>query len=228
MHWNQAEDHSAKYKVNIESATYDAAARKVTVKYSVADPTRNNALWNLVTPDCTGSGATLTCSSTTQFGNLRFYLAYANMVGQPTSVTEFSSYNNGGSGANAYLYKGMNDGSNRYTVEIPLPADSATAVAQGTARVVGIGQIVEPNCRRCQRSTRGHRSQPTQLINVVAQNTYADVVLTGTMNPRRQVVSNEKCSVCHAALGTTTGSNTRGLCVPWRRAPYGRVLRAVP
>ncbi len=84
VHWNQAEDHSAKYKVNIESATYDAAARKVTVKYSVADPTRNNALWNLVTPDCTGSGTSLTCSSTTQFGNLRFYLAYANMVGQPT------------------------------------------------------------------------------------------------------------------------------------------------
>ena len=105
-------------------------ARKVTVKYSLTDPTSNNALWNLVTSDCTGSGPSLTCSSTTQFGNLRFYLAYQNMVGQPTSVTEFTAYNNGGSGANAYLYKGMNDGSNRYTVDIPLPADAATAVAQ--------------------------------------------------------------------------------------------------
>ncbi len=66
------------------------------------------------------------------------------MVGQPLSVTEFTSYNNGGSGANAYLYKGANDGSNHYTVDIPLPADTATSVAQGTARVVGIGQIVEP------------------------------------------------------------------------------------
>ena len=66
------------------------------------------------------------------------------MVGQPTAVTEFTSYNNGGSGANAYLYKGTNDGSNHYTVDIPLPADTATAVAQGTARVVSVGQIKEP------------------------------------------------------------------------------------
>ncbi len=42
----------------------------------------------------------------------------------------------------------------------------------------------------------------------MAQNTYADVVISGALNPRRQVVSNEKCNVCHAALGTTTGSNT--------------------
>ena len=43
VHWNQNEDNSAKYKVNIESATFDAAGRKVTVKYSVSDPTSNNA-----------------------------------------------------------------------------------------------------------------------------------------------------------------------------------------
>ena len=29
--------------MNIESATFDAGARKVTVKYSVADPTNGNA-----------------------------------------------------------------------------------------------------------------------------------------------------------------------------------------
>ena len=208
VHWVQSEDHAAKYKVNIESATYDPAARKVTVKYSVSDPTNNNALWNLVTPDCTGSGATLSCSSTTQFGNLRFYLAYPSMVGQPLSVTEFTSYNNGGSGANAYLYKGANDGSNHYTVDIPVPADTATSVAQGTARVVGIGQIVEPELQSISALDPRPPVVPTTLINVVAQNTYADVVISGAMNPRRQVVSNEKCSVCHAALGTTTGSNT--------------------
>ena len=208
VHWNQAEEHAAKYKVNIESATFDSSARKVTVKYSVSDPTHANALWNLVTPDCTGSGATLACSSTTQFGNLRFYLAYPSMVGQPLSVTEFTSYNNGGSGANAYLYKGTNDGSNRYTVDIPVPADTATSVAQGTARVVGIGQIIEPELQAMAALDPRPPVVPTTLINVVAQNTYADVVITGAMNPRRQIVSNEKCSVCHAALGTTTGSNT--------------------
>jgi OmcA/MtrC family decaheme c-type cytochrome len=209
VHWNQSEEHSAKYKVNIESATFDTATRKVTVKYNVADPTRNNALWNLVTSDCTGSGATLTCSNTTQFGNLRFYLAYANMVGQPTNVTEFTAYNNGGSGANAFLYKGANDGSNRYTIDIVLPADSATAIAQGTARVVGIGQIVEPKLDVLSGTDPRPPVQPPQRINVIAQNTFADVVLSGALNPRRQVVSNEKCNVCHAALGTTTGSNTQ-------------------
>jgi hypothetical protein len=47
------------------------------------------------------------------------------------------------------------------------------------------------------------------LVNVVAQHAYVDVVLSGALNPRRQVVSNDKCNVCHGALGTTTGSNTQ-------------------
>jgi len=208
VHWNQNEENAARYKVNIESAVFDAAARKVTVRYFLSDPTNNNAAWNLVTPDCTGSGATLNCGSNTRFGNLRFYLAYANMVGQPMSVTEFSAYNNGGSGANAFMYRGVNDGSNRYTVDIPLPADSETAIAQGTARIVGVGQIKEP--KLAAQSERDPRPEvmPRTLINVVAQHTHADVALSGPLNPRREVVSNEKCNVCHGALGTTSGSNT--------------------
>jgi len=42
----------------------------------------------------------------------------------------------------------------------------------------------------------------------VVQNTYAEVALSGTLNPRRQIVATEKCNVCHAALGTTSGANT--------------------
>ena len=61
VHWNQNEENAAKYKVNIESAVFDAGARKVTVKYFLADTTNNNKPWNLVTPDCTGSGPSLTC-----------------------------------------------------------------------------------------------------------------------------------------------------------------------
>ncbi len=71
VHFNQNEDTSAKYKVNIESATFDAGARKVTVKYSLTDPTNGNAAYNLVTSDCTGSAPNVSCSSSTQFGNLR-------------------------------------------------------------------------------------------------------------------------------------------------------------
>jgi hypothetical protein len=130
------------------------------------------------------------------------------MVGQPANVTEFTAYNNGGSGANAYLYKGTNDGSNRYTIDIPVPADSATAAAQGTARVVGVGQIKEAKLQVQSAADPRPEVSPRTLINVVAQHSYKDVVLSGAANPRRQVVSNEKCNVCHGALGTTSGSNT--------------------
>lgn len=209
VHFNQNEDTSAKYKVNIESATFDAGARKVTVKYSLTDPTNGNAAYNLVTPDCTGSGPSVSCSSSTRFGNLRFYLAYQNMVGQPTATTEFTAYNNGGSGANQYFYKGTNDGTNKYTVDIALPADSTTAVAQGTARVIGVGQIKDAKLEVKSASDPRPEVTPRTLVNVVVQHTYADVVLSGPANPRRQVVANQKCNVCHGALGTTTGSNTK-------------------
>jgi len=218
VHFNQNEEHAAKYEVNIESATFDAAGRKVTVRYSVTDPTNANARYNLVTPDCTAPAPAVCAvpenpgnprsAFSTRFGNLRFYLAYQNLVGQPTQVTEFTAYNNGGSAANAYLYLGTNDGSNIYSIDIPLPADSATAVALGTARVVGIGQVKEPLLEVKSAADPRPEVSPRQLVSVVVQHTSADVVLSGAANPRRQIVSNEKCNVCHGALGTTSGSNT--------------------
>ena len=208
VHWNQNEENAAKYKMNIESATYDTAARKVTIKYFLSDPTNNNAAYNLATPDCTGAGASLTCSNQTQFGNLRLYVAYQNMVGQPTTVTEFSAYNNGGSAANVFAYKGTNDGANKYTIDIPLPADSAIAAAGGTARVLTIGQVKEPKLEVKSETDPRPEVVPRTLINVVVQNTFTDVALSGPLNPRRQVVASEKCNVCHGSLGTTSGSNT--------------------
>jgi OmcA/MtrC family decaheme c-type cytochrome len=207
VHWNQNEENAAKYKMNIESAAYDAATRKVAVKYFVSDPTNGNAAYNLVTPECTGT-STIACSNQTKFGNLRFYLAYQNMIGQPTGTTEFSAYNNGGSGANAFAYTGTNDGSNHYTVEISVPADSTVSMAFGTARVVSIGQIKEPKLQVKSIADPRPEVTPRELVNVVVQHTYKDVALSGALNPRRAVVSNEKCNVCHGALGTTSGSNT--------------------
>ena len=207
VHWNQNEENAAKYKMNIESVTYAAATRKVTVKYFVSDPTNNNAAYNLVTSDCTGT-TTPSCSTSTKFGNLRFYLAYQNMVGQLASVTEYSAYNNGGSSANAYAYTGTNDGSNHYTVTITVPADSATAVAAGTARVVSIGQVKEPLLQVKSTVVPRPAVVPQVLINTVVQHAYQDVALSGTLQPRRVVVSNDKCNACHGALGTTSGSNT--------------------
>ena len=212
VHWNQNEENAAKYKVNIDSALYDPATRKVSVRYSVSDPTNGNAKYNLVTPDCTYPAPNVCTppsgTNNTQFGNLRFYVAYQNMVGQTTSVTEFSAYNNGGSGANALLYRGTNDGSNTYTVDITLPADSATAVAAGTARIVGVGQVKEPKLEVAWATDPRPPVSPTEYVSVVVQHTSKDFAISGPLNPRRQVVSNDKCNVCHGALGTTSGSNT--------------------
>lgn len=208
VHWNQNEENAANYKMNIESVAYDTATRAVTVKYFLSNPMSNNAAYNLVTSDCTGAGATLACADTTKFGNLRFYLAYQNMVGQNTGVTEFSAYNNGGSGANAFAYKGTNDGANHYTVTIAVPANSATSFAAGTARVVSIGQIKEPKLEVKSATDPRPAAVPAAVVNVVVQHTFKDVALSGTLTPRREIVSNNKCNVCHGALGATSGSNT--------------------
>jgi OmcA/MtrC family decaheme c-type cytochrome len=218
VHWNQNEENSAKYKVNIESVAFndtaDKKGRTVTVKYYVSDPTNGDAAYNLVTPDCTYTGTAGICvppsgtTNNTKFGNLRFYLAYQNIDGQFNAVTEFSSYNNGGSGANAYLHMGTNDGSNRYTLNIPVPDDTATAIAKGTARVVGIGQVKEVKLQAKSAADPRPPVVPTTYVNVVVQHTYKDVALSGPLLARREVVSNEKCNVCHGALGTTSGSNT--------------------
>lgn len=215
VHWNQNEENAAKYKMNIESVTFNDTAnhtgRTVTVKYFLSDPTNGNAAYNLVTSECTGTAPAITCANTTKFGNLRFYLGYQNLVGQPTSVTEPSANNNGGGNANAYAYKGTNDGSNHYTVNIPLPDDTATMVAAGTARVVSIGQVKEPILQvKWATDPRPEvvPDVPANRVNVIVQNTFSEFALSGTLTPRRTIVATEKCNACHGALGTTSGANT--------------------
>jgi OmcA/MtrC family decaheme c-type cytochrome len=207
VHWNQNEENAAKYKMNIDSAAYDAATRKVTVQYFLSDPTNGNAAYNLVTPECTGT-STIACANTTKFGNLRFYIGYQNMIGQPTGTTEYSANNNGGSGANAFAYTGTNDGSNHYTVQISIPADTSVSVAFGTARVVSIGQIKEPKLEVKSIADPRPEVTPRTLINTVVQHTFKEFVISGVLQPRRTIVATEKCNVCHGALGTTSGSNT--------------------
>lgn len=211
VHFNQVQANAAKYKMNIESVAFndsaDHKARSVTVKYFLSDPTNGNAAYKLVTSDC-ASSTVPTCGSSSKFGNLRFYVAYQNMVGQLDAVTEFSAYNNGGSSANAYAYKGVNDGSNHYTLSIPLPDDTPTAVAKGTARVVSIGQVKEPKLSATASSDPRPEAIPAALVNTLVQHTYQELALSGTLQPRRTIVATEKCNVCHGALGATSGSNT--------------------
>ena len=211
-HYIQAEASGAKYKMNIESATYTADTTgatkgKVTVKYFVTDPTNNDTTYNL-TADCTGA-----CTSSNKFGNVKFYLAYQTLIGQPTTVTEFSSYNNsasngnnGNSGTNANFsaYAGTNDGSNHYTADLVIPADSATFKAAGTARVLSQGRVIEPRLDPISRNP----VSPPETINVSFRGAFTDVAISGTLTPRRTVVSTEKCNACHNDLGTGSGSNT--------------------
>jgi OmcA/MtrC family decaheme c-type cytochrome len=221
VHFNQVEANAAKYKMNIESVAFndtaDHKARSVSVKYFLSDPTNGNAAYNLVTPDCTYNGTAGPCvpqtttpstPNNTKFGNLRFYLAYQNMMGQSDVVTEFSAYNNGGNTANAYAHAGTNDGNNHYTVNIPVPDDSTSAVAKGTARVVSIGQVKEPLLKVQWATDPRPAVVPTVLVNTVVQHAYQEVALSGTLQPRRSIVANEKCNACHSALGTTSASNT--------------------
>ena len=200
VHWNQNEENAAKYKMIIESAVFndtaDKKARTVKVTYALTNPLDGTA-YDLA-------------SNATKFGSLRLVLAYQNMTlqlvnGQPGPVTEFSAYNNGGSTAAAGASTGVNIGNNRYTVNLPVPNDTATAIASGTARVVSYGQIKE---NKLDVQTR-QEVTPVTTVNVVVQHTYKDVLISGSaMNPRRVIVSNDKCNVCHGALGTTSGSNT--------------------
>lgn len=200
VHWNQNEENAAKYKMVIESAVFndtaDKKGRSVSVTYLLSNPL-DGTNWDLK-------------SDATKFGKLRLVLAYQNMVmqvrnGQPSAITEFSAYNNGGNSASANAKDGVNLGANRFKVDLRIPDDTAIALASGTARVVSYGQVVES---RLDVKTR-QALVPAAVANVVVQHTYKDVLLSGAaLNPRRAIVSNEKCNVCHGALGTTAGSNT--------------------
>ena len=202
VHYNQNEESSVKYKMNIEAASYDAAANQITVKYFLSDPTNGNAPYNLVTGECTGTP--VNCSSSTKFGNLKLIVAYGSLAGQPQGTTEFTS----GNAAQVNAYTGTSDGSNHYTATISLPTPSATHVVSGTARVATIGQIKEPALALQSAADPRPEVTPRALVNVVVQHTFKDIALTGPLLARRTVVANEKCNACHGALGTTTGSNS--------------------
>jgi len=219
VHWAQVQQNSAKYKMNIVSATLTntptstttgtttvTTTRSVQVVYFLSDPTSGDAAYDL-TEGCAGAPPNI-CAATNRFGNLQLRVAYQNMVGQPTSFTEFTAYNNAGATAVASAWAGVNDGSNRYTVNIPLPDDTATAVAAGTARVVSVGQVKEAKIDVKDPAKKALDTVLPAVLNVTVQHASQEFAISGPLNPRRKIVATEKCNVCHGSLGTTSGSNT--------------------
>ena len=197
VHWNQNEENAAKYKFNIDGVKVlqvpsQSLEGKVQVQYSLTDPTSNNLPYKL--------------EGDPRFKGLRLYVGYQNLLGQPAGVTEFTSYNNGGNNARVDASTGANDGKNRYTAVVTLPANSNIAVAKGTARVITHGAVSEE--RLDVKSGEPRKPVPgAARVNVLVQNAWLDFALTGELTPRRAVVSNDKCNACHGALGATSGSN---------------------
>jgi len=197
VHWSQVQQNGARYKMNIESVVFNdtptKTGRSVTVKYFLSDPTTGNAAYNL---------------AEARFASLQLRVAYQNLVGQPTWETEFTAYNNGGTGAVVAANTGTNDGSNHYTANIPLADDTLTAAAAGTARVVSIGPVVEARVEPKSATDPRPAAIPASNVNVVVQHASAEFAISGALKPRRNIVSTEKCNVCHGGLGTASGSNT--------------------
>jgi OmcA/MtrC family decaheme c-type cytochrome len=201
VHWNQVEANAAKYKMNIQSVTLvqapsDTLEGQVEVKYFLSDPTNGDAKYKL--EDDPG-----------KFGSLYVYLAYQSLSSQVGSaVTEYTSYNNGGNRARVTAISGTNDGSNVYTNVITVPMNSALSLTSGTARAVTIGQILEPKLEAKWATDPRPAVVPAETVNTLVQNTFMEFAITGALNPRRTIVSNDKCNACHGALGATSGSNT--------------------
>jgi len=199
VHWSQVQQNGAKYKMNIVSATLTntptaTTTRSVRVEYFLSDPTNGNAAYNL---------------AETRFAGLQFRVAYQNLIGQPNWETEFTAYNNAGTGAVIAANTGTNDGSNHYTVNVPLPNDTATAVAAGTARVVSIGAVVEARLEPKAAADPRPAAIPASNVNVVVQHASSEFAISGALKERRKIVSTEKCNVCHGGLGTASASNLK-------------------
>ena len=191
VHWNQLEENAANYQFNIEDVAYDAGTRQATVTYSLTNP--NDGTAYDLTADCSGA-----CTSTSTYYNLRLYVASLALIGAPGAIADYTNT------VNDRAVNGTDDGNHHYTLTLPALPDTSAEQSHGTARVVSIGQVKEPLVLNVVTG----ETDPATLVNVPVLNTYADFTIDGTLLPRRQVVSNEKCNACHGFLGTASGSNT--------------------
>jgi OmcA/MtrC family decaheme c-type cytochrome len=227
-HWVQEMANASLYKGVIESVTLSkaptaTATGTISVKYAVINPA-TGAAYNL-SEGCTGAATTdqkgtalanscntsyrwdavlpptLPGSPQDKFGTFTLGLA-TNTLAQTVDETT------GTASGVLPAYRGVNDGSNHYTMDVTVPAGS-----RGNARLMLLGSVAERRLDPITRAAVGAVPPTTNsdLAYVPVQNAIWEFSATtgakATTTARRQIVSNDSCNSCHGILGLPTGPN---------------------
>ncbi|MCM2251839.1 MAG: OmcA/MtrC family decaheme c-type cytochrome, partial [Ramlibacter sp.] len=227
-HWVQELANASLYKGVIESVTVTkaptaTAAGTAVVKYAVINPA-TGAAYNLsegctgpATKDQKGNALAVSCNTNyrwdaqldptkygkpqDKFGTFSVHIATNTMAQTLDDVTGTA---NGPAG-----YLGVNDGTNRYSAEVTLPAGS-----KGNARAMLLGSVAERRLDPLTRAPVGAvpPTKNSDLAYVPVKNDIWDFTVTGTgaratTTARRQIVANDNCNSCHGILGLPTGPN---------------------
>lgn len=214
-HWLQELANTALYENKIESATLTTKPTAttngvLTVKYAVVNPAtgvaydlREGCASSTTQKDDGGTLIGKICNTNyrwnvtggapqDKFGTIGFTLATNTF----TQTTDDTTNTTSGTG-----YLGVDDGTHHYTLKLSVPKG-----AHGNARIVMLGSVAETRLDPLTRAQSG----------VVPPVGFSDMALVPVKNgiyefdldtgkkstkPRREIVSNEKCNVCHGYLG---------------------------
>lgn len=181
---------AARFELRILGVTGTTPGAQPVVTFSVVDPTRGNAPYDLkASPAFTAGGgaSTLTVKigwTTADFSNVGSGLPY----GQPVSINALS----------AAAVPGSSPGT--YTVTSPV---AVPAGLTGTLRVVMEGHPAGDVTRAGSFTDR-----------LAVKNVFRDFAVSGSVQPRRNVVDIAKCNVCHDRLSLHGNNRTDeiGVC----------------
>jgi len=193
VHLIPEKEEGKKYRFNVLSASNTAPGQNPTVRFSVTDPTNNNAPYNILTA-APFQGASLTVNvawSATNYTNKDSGSATAltGTPGQPFSINTLTPGNATGPDA---------DGAFTVTTATPLPVDVTGTLGLGLQGRLAVDV---------------NNDGTKERIPVASATNYA--AATGTVAARRVVVDVKKCDDCHNQLRMHGDSRTDNvqLCV---------------